>query len=341
MTSQASALAGQLAMLQGAEAGTLATSTLHLFWDLCSWLARWPAEFFVDDGAYPIARWGVERAAARGAKAHRFPHHDPSAMRWRLRRRSRGTERPVVITDGVCPVCGRMAPLRDYLAAVREAGGLLVVDDTQGLGILGWSPTSSAPYGRNGAGSLAWSGVSGSDVIVVSSLAKGFGVPLAVLCASASIVPSFRAGSETSLHCSPPSMAAIHAARHALRVNAQRGEMLRAKLIDRVQRFQRPLTADGLRMGCSLFPVQTLHLGPSQASVKLHRRLARRGIQCLLQRDHGDQPVLRFLITARHIPEEVNATVTAILEETTAARQRLPQVELGDLWRRFEHERMP
>lgn len=202
-----------------------------------------------------------------------------------------------------------------------------MVDDTQGLGVLGWTPTPSVPYGRNGAASLAWNGVSGPDLIVVSWLAKGFGVPLAVLCSSTSMVRSFRAASHTRVHCSPPPMSLIRAAEHALRVNAKSGETLRATLIERVQRFRRPLTAAGWRPGGGLFPVQTLRMGSSQVSVDLHRKLTRCGIQCLLQRDHRDQPVLGFLITVRHTPAEIDATATAILEEMALARRRQPQAE--------------
>ena len=51
----------------GVHAATLATSTLHLFWDLFPILGGdGKVAIHVDAAAYPIARWGVERAACRG-----------------------------------------------------------------------------------------------------------------------------------------------------------------------------------------------------------------------------------------------------------------------------------
>ncbi len=63
--------------------------------------------------------------------------------------------------------------------SVRRFGGLLVIDDTQALGILGRNPGQDAPYGRGGGGSLRRANIQGPDILVGASLAKGFGVPIA------------------------------------------------------------------------------------------------------------------------------------------------------------------
>ena len=53
------------AALQGCEAGLVAPSTLHLYWDLFGWLSHHAIRIYLDGGAYPISRWGVERAEER------------------------------------------------------------------------------------------------------------------------------------------------------------------------------------------------------------------------------------------------------------------------------------
>src|SRR6266542_763426 len=82
--SSAAAIAQQLATLMGCERGVLSTSTLHLFWDLFRGLADAKSTIYMDSGLYPIARWGIERAAACGVPAQAFPHHDADALRRRL-----------------------------------------------------------------------------------------------------------------------------------------------------------------------------------------------------------------------------------------------------------------
>ena len=55
----------------------LAPSTLHLYWDLFDVLARDRVAIYADAGSYPIARWGFERAAAKGVPTSTFPMSPP------------------------------------------------------------------------------------------------------------------------------------------------------------------------------------------------------------------------------------------------------------------------
>ena len=107
---EARAISQALAELQGCEAATLATSTLHLAWDLFSLLAEKSITIFMDAGAYPISRWSAQRAVMRGAAVRIFPHHDAAALARALAAAPCG-RMPVIVTDGFCPNCGRVAPL--------------------------------------------------------------------------------------------------------------------------------------------------------------------------------------------------------------------------------------
>ena len=182
-----------------------------------------------DAGLYPIARWGAERASSLGMPVHTFAHHDAGALEQAIGRLALAQRRPIVVTDGFCPTCGAPAPLRAYAELARRAGGWLVLDDTQALGILGEGPTKSNPYGIGGGGSLRWHDVFGPHIIVGSSLAKGFGAPLAALCGSRALIDCFRDNSEARIHCSPPSVVTINEAGQALRLNRRHGEALRRR----------------------------------------------------------------------------------------------------------------
>lgn len=103
---RARAVAAQLGRLQGCEYATLGPSTLHLFWDFFGLLPKYGTAIYVDAGAYPIARWGIERAAARGVPVESFAHHDPEALDCLVKRVPLGRRRPVVVADGFCPACG-------------------------------------------------------------------------------------------------------------------------------------------------------------------------------------------------------------------------------------------
>lgn len=309
------AVARRLARLQGCEAGILFPSTLHLFWDLFRILAPGSAGIWVDRGAYPVARWGVERAAGSGTPLHPFRHHDPDALERALARRAPASGPPLVLADGFCPGCGRHAPLGEYLERVREHGGLLVVDDTQALGIYG-APHAGAPYGRGGGGSLRFREITGPDVLLGCSLAKGFGAPVAALSGPEVLVRRVEGRSETRTHCSPPSAPALLAAARALAVNQAEGEALRARLAERVSRLRRGLRRPGLRPVGGLFPVQTLHppfTGP--AADALHARLRAEGVQTVLHAGSGGVGArISFLVTAAHAASEIDRAVEVVAE---------------------------
>jgi len=313
-------LARSLAALQGCERATLAPSTLHLFWDLFGVLSEGPIAIYTDSGAYPIARWGIERAAARGVPVRDFRHHDPAALGKALRRTEAGRARPVVVADGFCPACGRAAPLNEYLHETRERGGLLVIDDTQAAGVYGHSPGPDAPYGKGGGGMLRWHDINDPHALLVSSLAKGFGVPLTVLAGSASFVSSYEGRSLTRVHCSPPSFATLHALRRALKVNAERGDALRLRLARLVRHFRRRLAEVGLTAEGNLFPVQTLDAPAGLDAESLHGRLQELGTRTVLHRPRADQGArISFIITAAHAPSDIDAAVGALASLTRPA----------------------
>lgn len=305
-------VARALADLQGGERAILSPSTLHLFWDLFTVLATSKVAIYMDAGTYAIARWGVERAAARGVPVRHFPHQDTEALRHRLRLDARLGLQPLVVADGFYPGCGP-APIAAYLEAAREYGGQLILDDTQALGIFGRSPGPDAPYGRGGGGSLRRSDVGGPDVLVIGSLAKGFGAPVAVLAGSEATVRQFEASSQTRVHCSPPSAAVVHAAEHALAVNEKCGDNLRLRLAQLVRHFRDKLKMIGLLATGGLFPVQTLVPAPGLDAKTLYDRLLRCGVRTVLHRPrngHGSR--VSFLITALHQRSDIDRAMNVL-----------------------------
>jgi 8-amino-7-oxononanoate synthase len=307
-----------IARLQGCERATFATSTLHLFWDLFALLAREAVAIYMDDGLYPIARWGIERAAARCVPVHSFPHHDADALHNLLKQTARARVKPLVVTDGFSPGSGKPAPLVSYLESARSFGGYLIMDDTQALGIFGHTPDAGAPYGHGGGGMLRAVGISDPNVLIASSLAKGFGVPVAVLSGSNKTVEYFKERSDTRVHCSPPSIVHLQAVEHALAVNEREGETLRSRLSQLVCYFRRRLAAIGFSLIDGLFPVQTLINTARLDLIRLHERLLQLGIKTVLHSNRSrEEARLSFIITALHTPGQIDAAVSALVQATT------------------------
>ncbi len=304
----------QLATLQGLQRTILGPSTFHLFWDLFGFLARKSIAIYLDDGVYPISKWGVERAAAASVSVKTFEHHDSDELKRYVCRANISGKKPVIVTDGFCPICGKSAPLADYLAIIRRFGGYLVIDDTQALGILGHHPIRQKPYGFGGGGSLRWHNIHDPHIITVSSLAKGFGVPLAALSSSDKFVRQFKAASDTRIHSSTASIADVHAAEHALRINHLRGDVLRKKLARNVARFRSQLRDAGICFQNSSFPVQIIAVS-EQIAEQILKRLHQHGVAAILQLSCVDQkPCVSFVITARHSKLKLDEAIRIVIK---------------------------
>lgn len=289
------------AELVGCDGAIAGSSTLHLFWDIFGWFAKPGIQIFVDAATYPIARWGVARAALAGVRVYPFPEHNVAALRMAMG--SSNGARPVLVADGFCPACDRTAPLCEYVELAAARDGWVVIDDSQALGL----------FGRRGGGSLLKLGLTGANVILVSSLAKAFGVPMAMLAGCASEIEQIREHSDVRVHCSPPSAPVLNAAARALKLNAAIGDCLRARLARRVARFRNGLKRLGVVSNRSLFPMQRLDLPLDCSAGVVHERLLQRQVRCVLHRGKdGRDALISFIITARHSLEDIDEAIYAL-----------------------------
>lgn len=304
----------QLAALIGCERALLATSTLHLFWDLFTVLARRNVNIFLDSGSYPIVRWGVERAACSGTPVRLFRQHDPDDLKSVLEKAD--YKPPVIVADGYCPSCGKPAPIADYLALAGAYNGFVVIDDSQALGVFG-QPQMWVPYGIGGGGSMRRAGISSGRLLIGSSLAKAFGVPVAVMAGSGAMVDEFERQSVTRVHCSPPSAAMVSAAVHAMKINRACGDELRMKLARRVARFRRGLAKLRLIAIPGLFPVQPLRL-PHLGVETIYEDLKNAGVESVLHRGADDQKArISFIVTVRHSLRDIDRALIHLAESIT------------------------
>lgn len=305
----ARAFAAALARLVGCEAATVLPSTLHLFWDLFGMLARERVALLVDSASYPIARWGAQ---AHGLPTHTFGSGDLGALARLTQHWSACGRRPVILADGYTPGSGRVPPLAAYAALAASCGGLLVLDDTQVLGLFG-RRAGLAPYGHGGGGSLRWHGLSGAHLVVGASLAKAFGAPLAVLCAGAELVARFEDASQTRSHTSPPSVAVLRAAQQALMLNRRQGDQLRWHLWRLVTHWRGALARRGLASHGGDFPLQTVLIGPPRDGASVQAALLARGVRAVAQQA-GRHGAVSFLLRANHSENDIDMAADALAD---------------------------
>jgi glycine C-acetyltransferase len=116
---------------------------------------------FCDEMIRPALADGIRLCRAR---VYAYRNGDMDHLEDRLKR-SRAARFRVIATDGVFPVTGRVANLADIHALAAKYQAVVVVDDSEGVGVLG----------DRGQGTHGFSGVSEKIDLVTASFGKALG----------------------------------------------------------------------------------------------------------------------------------------------------------------------
>ena len=305
-------IAGKIAGLQGLEKGILAPSTLHLYWDLFVLLSGKNIAVFIDENAYPVSRYGIERLVVAKIPIYSFNHLDANHLSELVKKNLLRRQVPVVITDGWCTLCGRPAPIKYYLEIINPLLGNIIIDDTQAFGILGEGGRESS-YGTNGGGILRWFNINDQNIVNITSLSKAFGVPVASISGSATFIEAFTNSSQTRIYSSPVSVANINAAFNALSVNETSGDRLRNTLWSNVSFLRDEFNAMGINLTGSIFPVQGIGTWSSHRVIDIVEKLKAQGINTASIVGHVDRSVfLTIIIRSDTTIEEMRTLVNFI-----------------------------
>jgi glycine C-acetyltransferase/8-amino-7-oxononanoate synthase len=168
---------------------------------------------FVDDASHFSVRDSVQIA---GVPVTWFRHLDPDDLAAQLSGQLRPGERPLVISDGVFPISGEIAPLPDYLAVLAAyPGAILCLDDAHATGVLGAQGRGTTEYWaeRNRAGTAE---SPGTRVISAHTLSKALGCHGGVIVGDAALIGKLRADAPAFVAHSPSPLPVAAAATRAL-----------------------------------------------------------------------------------------------------------------------------
>ncbi len=248
------------------------------------------------------------RDAARltGRPCHYFAHREAESLRELIRSTLAPGERPVVLTDGVFAVHGRIAPLRAYagvLAGYAEA--LLVVDDAHGFGVLGSQGHGTAEHLALGAQ---------PGLLVAGTASKALGGYGGLLTGPAGEIARLQAGSSVFAGSTPPPAPVAAATAAALRI-ARLEPGLRTRLADNIAALRRGLRGLGLAVEDLPTPMIPLVLPDGAAMQRLHEALRGDGVLVpYLPRYTGLGPhgALRLAVLATHGPEQIGRLLASL-----------------------------
>lgn len=243
----------------------------------------------------------VDFLQATGVPVHAFSHRDPEDLERKLRS-LKPREVPIVVTDGIFPVPGEIAPVPDYLRLLEPYHGVLWLDDAHALGVLG----------ANGRGTYEHFGVSGERALFGGTLSKALGGYGGVVPTSATMAQEIRDGHVMNGATMPPSPSAA-AALKGMELLLTHPEWL-TRLRENARRLKAGIRQMGFAVQNTDVPVVSFALPTVADMERVHAALLDRGI--CIQFTHyvgaGASGVLRIVVFSSHTSDHVDRLLATL-----------------------------
>jgi 8-amino-7-oxononanoate synthase len=258
---------------------------------------------FVDDASH-YSVW--DGAHMTGAPAHPFRHLDPGDLADQLRAHTAIGERPLVISDGVFPISGEIAPAPAYLTALEGyEGGVLCLDDAHATGVLG----------EHGWGTFEHWGLAAKDrCFAAHTLSKALGGHGGVIVGDAALIDRLNRNAKALVATSPSPLPAAAASAWALDHMSNNTE-LRARLRANVARARAGFRALGWELPESPVPIICLGARSGMDLARLQAELFASDICVAHVTSYSSTPeggALRIAIFATHEIEQIERLVDAL-----------------------------
>jgi 7-keto-8-aminopelargonate synthetase-like enzyme len=248
---------------------------------------------FMDEGShYSI----VDYVSLTGKPVVRFAHADPEDLRRKLPAELKAGQKPLVVSDGVFPTFGQIAPVPEYVKAIEDYEGSVWLDDNHGVGVLG----------PNGRGTYDHYGLKSDRLFFGGTMSKAFGSHGGIVPGPKGLIDAI-VQSHIMEGATDPTSAAAAASIAGMDILMKHPE-LRTRLLDNARRLKEGLRRIGFPVGDTPFPVAAWKLKSAEEMDRVHQGLMDRGI--CIQRTHyvgaGIEGVLRVVVFSTHTAEQID-----------------------------------
>ena len=225
-----------------------------------------------------------------------FKHMDVEYLENKLKQHLSPGQRPLLISDGIFPAFGRLAPVPDYLRILKPYNGFVWLDDAHGLGIMG----------EKGRGTAEFYGCSSDRLFFGGTMSKAFGGFGGIIPGNTGFINEIRSGFVMN-GATLASSAAAAASLMGLTLVMEHPEM-KMKLRKNAHRLKDGLRKLGLVTNNSYMPVAAWKLKNSADMKKVQHELFNRGlaIQYMQYVGAGTEGVLRVVVFSTHTSEQID-----------------------------------
>jgi 8-amino-7-oxononanoate synthase len=234
-------------------------------------------------------------------KVRRFKHNDATSLRKHLELSTESPGGILVIVDGVYSMEGNICALPEIVAAAKDYGARIMVDDAHGMGILG----------KNGRGTLEHFGLTDEVDLVMGTFSKSFASLGGFVAGDERVISYIKHHSRALIFSAAMPPSAVAAVQAALDVIEAEPE-IRENLWRNTHFLMDGIVGLGFDVGPTETPVVPIIVGDDLKTTYLWRRLFDEGLftNCVLSPavPQGSQRI-RMCAMATHSLEDLEKVV--------------------------------
>jgi 8-amino-7-oxononanoate synthase len=245
----------------------------------------------------------IDGARLSFGEVRKFRHNDPADLRRQMHNDSAAKGRFIVV-DGVFSMEGDIARLPDFVAAAKEFGAGLMVDDAHGIGVLG----------PNGRGTAEHFGVEDDVDLIMGTFSKSMASVGGFIAGDATVIDYIKHRARTLIFSAAPPPASVAAALATIDIMEREPER-RARLWENTRFFAEGLRSLGLDTGDSETAVVPVVVGEDLMALKMVQRLHEEGVfvNCVLSpATPPGRALIRTSLMATHTREHLARALDAI-----------------------------
>nr|WP_131769774.1 pyridoxal phosphate-dependent aminotransferase family protein [Candidatus Protofrankia californiensis] len=312
----------ELTELLGAEDSLTLPTITHIHLSVIPALAG-QGTIFLDHNAHRSIHDGCIMARAWGATVQRFDDDNPAQLEEMLR--ACRTYPRLVCIDGLNSMTGNIPPVAELAQVTRANDALLYIDDAHGFGIIGErGPGELSLYGSRGNSLIRHIGESYDGIVLVGGFSKAYSSLLAFVACSTDMKNYLKATTAPHTFSGPSPVASLATVQAGLKLNARRGDAIRADLHRKTARILDGMKQVGLAsLNRSGSPIIEVPIGAPDSIDAIGDHLFNRGIYTTL----APYPLVprnkvgfRIQVTAANTDEEISH----LLEVLTEIAEMLP-----------------
>lgn len=247
---------------------------------------------FIDE----ISHYSNEYAAILSSKPiYKFSHLNDAHLEEMILSNLQPGQKPLIITDGIFPIYGTIAPLDKYYRIVEKYNGILWVDDAHAIGVLG----------SGGRGTYEHYGLASERLYFGGTFSKALGGYGGIIPGSREFIDEIK-NNQIQNGATPPPSSAAAASLKGLKLFRSKPE-LKLKLWENAAKMKSGLKKLGIAVEKSTVPIAAWNLNSKSEMKMLQMDLMKKNIviQYIQYIGAGENGALRIVVFSSHTSEQI------------------------------------